>query len=184
MAIIHEDGDQLSVLVGRLAAAERRISELEKPTGTQNARAVEVLTATVAELQETVDYLESLTVVSAVSASSTISVGNDTWTSNASLRPSLSVTSSTGKLKVTVSAFTSYALATFSIPGYVDRDAQIAGSGWLHQLQNVDGGAASKSFVVAGLPVGVALTVQAEVRGLSTGSPLAGHVSLIAEVIP
>lgn len=184
MAIGHVEGDQVAALVERMAAAERRIFELEKPTGTQNARAVETLQEAVAELQATVAYLESLEVVSAVSSSSTISIANDTWTSNAALRPEVSLTTSTGKLKVTISAFTSYALATFSIPGYVDRDAQIAGSGWLHQLQNVDGGAASKVFIVGGLPTDSAVTVTAEVRGLSSGSPLAGHVSVIAEVVP
>lgn len=181
----HVEGDAVQALVARVAAAESRIAELERPTGTQNAQVVKNLQLAVEELQETVAYLESLRVVSAVSASSTISIGNDTWTSDGDLRPSLTIRTSTGKLRVTVGGFVSYSLITFSIPGYVDRDAQISGSTWLHQLYSASSGmGASKTLLVTGLPLDTDLTVQAEVRGLAAGSPLAGHVSVIAEVVP
>ena len=63
MAIMHEDGDQLSVLVGRIAAAERRLSELERPSGTQIAKAVEELRQLVEDLEDYVNALAASGVV-------------------------------------------------------------------------------------------------------------------------
>lgn len=55
------DGE-LSALIGKLRDVERRLSELERPTGTQLAQAVAQLTALVEELQTEIDNLLAVSV--------------------------------------------------------------------------------------------------------------------------
>lgn len=67
------EGD-LGPLVRELQDARRRISELERPTGTQSAEAVRNLELTIAELQTQSDYLASL-ITRSSSPAGTLSTG-------------------------------------------------------------------------------------------------------------
>ena len=145
-----------------------------------------------AELDDTVDYLNSLQIVSATGSTSLTSVAVDTWSAG----PSLTIATSTGNLKVTVSGLIlansgGFAVATFDIAGEVTRDAQITAftSGTFDGVANALGsdGSLSGSFTqyVTGLPLGTSLTVQFQFRTVG-GTGTAGYVNskLIAEVVP
>jgi hypothetical protein len=197
----------------RIQAIEGRISQLERPTGSQNnrnkdkvqaalellAEQVEALEGVTAELadvqasqQETIDYLASLTVSTAVGSTSQTSVSAGTWGSD---RPALVFRTSTGKVRITVSAsILSVALsttgaATFSIDGQVTRDANITGitSGTFTGAVNAFATdvIASGSYVhtVEGLPVDTAMTARFECYA-HAGNIGYAHPKIIVEVIP
>jgi hypothetical protein len=149
------------------------------------------LTATVTTLSETVDtqaalieYLTALAPVSAASSNAGGSVPNGSFTTDPTLMPSLTVSTPTGRLKITVSAQMINALVTFSIPGYITAASQVAGINIVKQLSAISFTTASYVHIVDGLPVNTALTVQAECYGIgSSPSPLVGAPTITAEPV-
>lgn len=136
-------------------------------------------------LNETVEYLRLLSPVSAQSNVGGVSVPQNTWTANSDLRPSVSISTPTGRLRITLSAFLGGCLATFSIPGYVTRDETIGNSGRHLAAYGTSANiVASRQIVLDGLPINAPVTVTAEIYGTATGGGLAGYVGITAEPIP
>lgn len=171
------------------------LASLRKWSEAQNqgtAASIDALRQQIAALQDTnqaladtVEYLRSLSPVVAQSGTGGVSVPQNTWTTNGDLRPSVSITSPTGKIRITLSAFLGGCLATFSIPGYVARDASIGNSGrHLAAYGTSTNIVASRQIVLDGLPINTPVTVQAEVYGTAAGGGLAGYVGIIAEPVP
>lgn len=146
----------------------------------------EELAAVVAEQQRQIAYLQGLTVSTARSVTGALDVPANSWATDARLRVSRTLRTTTGKLRITVGGTVASCAALYSIDGYVNRDDLIDSAGILDTLNSNDpayyiGG--SKVYTVEGLPLNTDLTVRTEVRGLSNAGA-AARMSLIVEVIP
>lgn len=200
-------GSDLKALDTRLRDLERRIRDKEVPSGTQKNLTTEKVLQAIADLQEQaaileqqqaaiqavqtqqadqIAYLASLTVNTAKSNLGITTFGPG-WAPNNDLRPSVSVRTSTGKLRITVSATIGNAFVVYSIPGHVTRDSLVAGTGLFDAL--VAGAdvnhtfGSSRQFIATGLPTNTTLTVTAEPYStISTG--FAARVGIAVEVIP
>lgn len=141
------------------------------------------------ELKETVEWLVGLTELGYAETEDLYTFGSGAgWTD--ATRPNVTVTSNTGRLKVTVSGAASSGNAdfTFSIDGAVTRASRRPSVvGALVRCARASGGASfygstSKSWIVD-VPAGASLTIRAEIYGLDAYVTAAG-VSLLVEVVP
>lgn len=179
---------------------ERRLRDKEAPSGTQKnmttAKVFEALERIEAQQLQIIEvqqqqaaqiaYLQGLTVSTARSTTGALDVAANSWATDARLRVSRTLRTTTGKLRITVGGTVASCAALYSIDGYVNRDDLIASAGILDTLNSNDpayyiGG--SKVYTVEGLPLNTDLTVRTEVRGLSNAGA-AARMSLIVEVIP
>lgn len=174
------------VTIRRIAELERQLRELGPSVAKSFSGTVDALESAIATITAQQDYLNHLQVVSVASGTGGSSIGNSAWATAGGLRPSLSINSWTGRVKITISGLVSSACATFAIPGYINRDDQVSGTLIFNQLYaGSTGVGASRTFIVSGLPTdGTAITVQAECYGAASGSPLVGYIGIVAEVIP
>lgn len=183
-----------------LAAVGAELAELRRRTDTaltfdsgqlfkqleQINTALSEIQSTQADLAATVEFLQALTPLSAAGSGSG-ATGLVGWTSSGALRPSVSVSTPTGSILVTTSATLNLAVATFSIAGYVDRDAMISGANqWSQAYSGAigDGATVTRSQVITGLPVNSPFTVQAEVYGFHAVNAFVVGVSIMAQPIP
>lgn len=200
-------------LLNQVVMLKKQLRQQAAPTGTQNNLTTEKVLQAIEDLQtvqaeqadiiaqlntavgtlaETVAYLESLTVSTAVGSTSQTSVGGGSWGTE---RPALTFQTSTGKVRITVSAsilsvsLSVTAAATFSIDGQIDRAANIAGitSGTFVGAVNAFATdvIASGSYVhtVEGLPINTPLTARFECYA-NGGSIGYAHPKIIVETIP
>jgi hypothetical protein len=144
------------------------------------------------ELQETVDLLEALSPVTSASSTGLTGLPAAGWTTDSGLRPSISVSTPTGKLRITLSALLAFGIVTFEIPGYITRSSNFLTTDSTRMLMDSVGSlmiATKEVLVTTGLPVSTPFTVQAECYGFS-GSPIgmisasAGFVTISAQAIP
>lgn len=149
------------------------------------------LQETNAELSATVSYLQSLSVVSTVSGTSLTGVPSGDWTTNAGLRPSITASTPTGRLRIVVSGLIAYSIATYSIPGYVTRSSAYLTTDSSRMMVESVGSLMvwSREVIQDGLPIDTSLTIQGEVWGFS-GTPFggisasAGFIGISAQPIP
>lgn len=114
------------------------------------------------------NYINSLQPISAASAAGLTSVSQGSWAGNA-YRPTVTIATSSTRIKITVGATLLGALGVYSISGgmTVSRDSRVSGIEAINALSNYDtssGVGAEKSFYV-NVPRGVLLSVAAEFFG-------------------
>lgn len=150
------------------------------------------LAAQQVQLTATDNYLATLSASTAATITSeTVVTGPNVWYGGT--MPTVTVSTSTGKLLVFVSGYvysSSFGAAlTFSIPGYISRTTQIehlisgGGGGRLNGLASYGGKSQTGTYtqLVTGLPINTPLTVKAEMYVYNSGSFLSP--SLIAQVV-
>ncbi|MGG7507967.1 hypothetical protein [Plantibacter sp. YIM 135249] len=167
-------GEGYDVLIHRLSEVSRRLDLLEVASGSQRARQA--------------DFIDGLRVTKYAENTSVFGFSGTGWTNAA--RPSVTLSSVSGRLKVSVGGAASGGTAdiTFSIDGVVTRDSRRQDSMLaLATCIRVSGGASmygsgAKSWVVA-VPANTPLTVTVEAFGFDQYVNVAG-LSILAEVIP
>lgn len=168
-------GEGYDVLINRLGEVSRRLDLLEVASGSQRARQA--------------DFIDGLRVTQYAETEATFGfAAGGGWTNAA--RPSASITSVSGRLKVSVGGAASGGTAdiTFSIDGVVTRDSRRENTiRALARCIRVSGGASmygsgAKSWVVD-VPANTPLTVSVEAFGFDQNVVVAG-ISLLVEVVP
>jgi hypothetical protein len=120
-------------ITDRLIAVESQVNNLSQGS-TNNIDALNsnmnILSQTLNTLKSQVNYVSGLQVASSSSTSTTVSITANSWST--ATRPSITFTPQNGKALITISSNIASAVtgggtvaATFSIPGYVDRNIQI-----------------------------------------------------------
>ncbi len=178
-----EQGEIIAELDAAIAILDDTVERLDET--------VEALDGTLAIVQDTVDYLESLTVSKVVGSPSQTGVSSGTWGGD---RPAMAFKTSTGKIRVTVSAWlvsvspATVAAATFSIDDHVSRESQITaitsgGSGTSNCFATNGFGSGSFVGTVEGLPVDTLRTIRFECYA-HNGNIGYSLPQLIVETIP
>jgi hypothetical protein len=132
------------------------------------------------------EYLLSLIVKSSSTRTGDTVIPVNGWSTTAAIRPSVTVTSPSGRIAITISAYGHNAMMTYSIAGVVDRADSV--SSYLNQSAQLvlPGGSATGSSQkewVQNVPVNTPILVQAEAFGVGT-SPIIASPSLIVQVLP
>lgn len=171
-------GEGYDVLIHRLSEVSRRLDLLEVASGSQRARQA--------------DFIDGLRVWQYAESEALYTYGGSGWTDGA--RPSVRLTSVSGRLKVSVGGAASGGAAdiTFSVSGGgssdITRDSRRTPlDSALARCIRVSGGASmygsgAKSWVVS-VPPNTALTVTVEAFGFDQYVNVKG-LSILAEVIP
>jgi hypothetical protein len=141
------------------------------------------LTITQADLAAQVTRLTALIPVSTATSAVVRTIAT-LWTDDPIIRPSVTITPTTGRVRIVLGAFVQEALGTYSIAGLVTRDSQIVSGAYYTNLF-IAGGAsgASREWYLSGLTVGVPITVQAEFYGLSSTASEVGSPSISVQNI-
>jgi len=111
-------------------------------------------------------------------------VASDLWTTDGALRPSTTITSASGLIRITVSAYGAGALVTYSIAGVRDRGEAIAN--WAAKtaellLTDVSEASTSRTWIQF-IPQNVAATVRVECYGLRPGAFVASPLIVVEAV--
>lgn len=180
LALISDQIKQLAEVQAQQAETLATVQAVQADLAAQQA----ALTATQNALQAQANYLQSLTVTSASTTTDITTFQG--WAPN-SLRPQVTVRTSTGKLRITVSGTVGSAFMVYSIAGQVTRESRIDGSRLFDSLNATSDVnhtvGASKQFTVVGLPTNTDLVVTAETYSPSAVG-FAARVGIIVEVIP
>ncbi|TFC20196.1 hypothetical protein [Cryobacterium sp. MDB2-10] len=163
------------------------IKSIQDTQATQAAQQVTLasqqatLTAQQAQITAQVAALTALVPVSTATSAVVRTIAT-LWTDDPIIRPSVTITPTTGRVRIVLGAFIQEALGTYSIAGIVTRDSQILGGKYYTNLF-IAGGAsgASREWYLSGLTVGVPITVQAEFYGLSSTASEVGSPSITVQ---
>lgn len=171
-----------------LVSLRQRVAALENPSGSQKAGTTAKTAQNVSDIQTTLTYLTAMQKTGyADSGDSQYTLGTG-WCNDA--RPSASISSPSGKVRVTMSCAENngQCFATFSVSGAasISRDSRwnVSDQRRLLNCMTLSGGASywdskSRSWLIE-VPAGQQVTVTAEMRGANGGEYVAG-ISLLLE---
>ena len=170
-------GDGLAPLIDTLKDLQTQLKDLQRPSGTSIGSLLQ-------QVQAQVAVLNSLAPITTVSSTGLLAISDGTWASDNSLRPSIVIYPSTGRIRIGLSAITANIIGTFSMPGYVSRDTQISGNNIYGQMLYYGTASASltREWIISGLTINMGYTITAEFYA-SNGNGFAAYPTITAENI-
>lgn len=132
------------------------------------------------------DYILSLAVKHVATATGDIALTSGAWTTNNSIRPSITLMAPTGRIRIVVSAYGHNSVLTYSIAGVVAKEAATASYVAQSAQLVLPGGSVSmttqKEWVQV-VPRNVLVTVQLECKGVGD-APVVASPALTVQVLP